>query len=782
MRIKLTRAIRKPPWLEVWSGMVSVAVTIALLLTFLPMQVSVNTDGILSISLRQASANPDWLSGYDYRKQITIDGSTAGVQTNYQMGLRIAKDIFESITYSGAEKHTSNPIFEPGASGQWDDDKVVTGVFMVDEGGNAVQESGEYIWYYGGYDGTNWKIGRATTSNGINFTKYGSNPVLDLGGVGDFDEDHVSVGAVIKHGTSDYEMFYEGHPASGTNKLGRATSTDGLSWTKDDVNNPLVDVTSWTNCVNMAVVHVILASDDGYKLFFEGVKSGDSGFSIWAGNSSDGISWTALNSGNRILNKSAGEWDAHSVANPRVTEVIDGYYLMGYNGCVDSDAEYKLAFATSTDLISWTKRSENPVVGLGSGGSWDDYRIETILILKQEIGVGGNLQYWYYGCPDKAKTNASIGYGWIPQASVYVSTCQDDFDDIRFTQSDGSTELDFWQEGYVSGEYADFWIEFNSIAASPSSSTFYIYYDNSGASPASSGTDTFIQYHGAATASFHDSDVTVADSDLRYRAKVKSVSVCDWGIGNQYDRSDDAIVAITHYGSDYRYLFAYSEGVATYSTSSPKFSDGAWHIVELEFLAGTSLYGYVDGAEIATHVSSGLPAGESMGLIFNEVDEGGEQEWSFIGNFCDPEPTWGTMGSEETLSAEITNTPDTWSIGIVAVGSSSNTTIDYFAINNTGNCPVDITIQGTNLTAGDDTWELAADATPGENIYGLMAGLDDGDDLFDTVVNLTANTFVTNLAEAVTQNWGLNMSMPTSLSGFDGNNMTGTVTLVASAA
>ena len=61
----------------------------------------------------------------------------------------------------------------------------------------------------------------------------------------------------------------------------------------------------------------------------------------------------------------------------------------------------------------------------------------------------------------------------------------------------------------------------------------------------------------------------------------------------------------------------------------------------------------------------------------------------------------------------------------------------------------------------------------GEDIYGLMAGLDDADDLFDTVVNLTANSFVTDLAEAVTQDWGLNLSMPDSLSGFDGNNMTG---------
>jgi len=137
---------------------------------------------------------------------------------------------------------------------------------------------------------------------------------------------------------------------------------------------------------------------------------------------------------------------------------------------------------------------------------------------------------------------------------------------------------------------------------------------------------------------------------------------------------------------------------------------------------------------------------------------------------------------EAAAEPEITNTPDNYGFGILQIGASSNTGISYFTINNTGSMAVDITIQGTDLTGGDDTWELSADASVGENIYGLHAGLDDADDLFDVVVNLTANTFVTNLAESVTQDWGLNLSMPSSLSGFDGNALTGTITLIASAA
>ena len=43
-----------------------------------------------------ASPDPGWLSGYGYRKQITINGTTAGAQTNYQMLLTVNKGAGDS--------------------------------------------------------------------------------------------------------------------------------------------------------------------------------------------------------------------------------------------------------------------------------------------------------------------------------------------------------------------------------------------------------------------------------------------------------------------------------------------------------------------------------------------------------------------------------------------------------------------------------------------------------------------------------------------------------------
>ncbi len=70
--------------------------------------------------------------------------------------------------------------------------------------------------------------------------------------------------------------------------------------------------------------------------------------------------------------------------------------------------------------------------------------------------------------------------------------CQDDFDDIRFTKSNGSTLLPHYIETYTSGISAEAWINIDSIPASPGTATIYVYYGNSTASSGSDGDDTFI--------------------------------------------------------------------------------------------------------------------------------------------------------------------------------------------------------------------------------------------------------------------------------------------------
>jgi len=65
----------------------------------------------------------------------------------------------------------------------------------------------------------------------------------------------------------------------------------------------------------------------------------------------------------------------------------------------------------------------------------------------------------------------------------------------------------------------------------------------------------------------------------------------------------------------------------------------------------------------------------------------------------------------------------------------------------------------------------------------MYAGLDDADDNFDIIIKKTAayNYLVENLVEDATQDWGIKLYMPTSVSNYEGQTMTSTVTLIVSA-
>lgn len=152
-------------------------------------------------------------------------------------------------------------------------------------------------------------------------------------------------------------------------------------------------------------------------------------------------------------------------------------------------------------------------------------------------------------------------------------------------------------------------------------------------------------------------------------------------------------------------------------------------------------------------------------------------------------PTGGAMARctqvyvevDYTPPTDISNIPNSKAWGTVKVNDIATTPINHFTITNNSGGSVSITIQGTDLTGGDDTWDLSDTATPGENIYGLEAGLDDDDDTFDVIVKEDSpyNTLVAGLVDSATQDWGLKLYMPTSVTDYDKQQMTTIVTLVA---
>ena len=84
-----------------------------------------------------------------------------------------------------------------------------------------------------------------------------------------------------------------------------------------------------------------------------------------------------------------------------------------------------------------------------------------------------------------------FGSGSDSGSDVYLSgNCKTDFGDIRFTDDNGETELDYWMQDMTPSTSAIFWVKINDDLTS-SNATIYIYYGNAGASTTSDGEDTF---------------------------------------------------------------------------------------------------------------------------------------------------------------------------------------------------------------------------------------------------------------------------------------------------
>ena len=75
---------------------------------------------------------------------------------------------------------------------------------------------------------------------------------------------------------------------------------------------------------------------------------------------------------------------------------------------------------------------------------------------------------------------------------TYDSEMQVDFDDIRFTDDDGSTLLDYWLESKIDSTSAEVWVKVADNLTS--TQVIYMYYGNDAVSTTSSGADTFEFY------------------------------------------------------------------------------------------------------------------------------------------------------------------------------------------------------------------------------------------------------------------------------------------------
>jgi hypothetical protein len=180
------------------------------------------------------------------------------------------------------------PGLEPGTPGAWDDRGLAPRTVLFDGGVYG-------MWYVGikneGPAYGTWRIGYASSTNGIDWTKDGENPVLVPSEP--WEGVNVNFPEVVPHGAG-FAMWYSAFAAGVEAATGYAVSPDGLSWGRwplnpvlrpeppcDALESPAVILEGgvahgwFSNCRD-----IVYATSSRDVVFFDGFETGDT--TIWA--------------------------------------------------------------------------------------------------------------------------------------------------------------------------------------------------------------------------------------------------------------------------------------------------------------------------------------------------------------------------------------------------------------------------------------------------------------------------------------------------------------------
>lgn len=255
-------------------------------------------------------------------------------------------------------KYAGNPVLPIGPNGAWDDVEV--------RDPTVLKEDSLYKMWYAGHDGATSRIGYATSPTGLTWTKYGGNPVLssseswEIGGI---------VGASVISDTGLYKMWYTGFDSSGIGRIGYATSPDGVAWTKYG-GNPVLDIGpagSWEDTDVLGPT--VLKEGSVYHLWYDGNDgAGQSAHRIGHATSTDGATWSK-DPANPVLDLGPpGGWDWLSVYSPYVVK-LGTQYMLWYSGKTLPLA-WQTGYALSNDATNWTR--QQMLISEGAPGAFDD--------------------------------------------------------------------------------------------------------------------------------------------------------------------------------------------------------------------------------------------------------------------------------------------------------------------------------------------------------------------------------------------------------------------------
>jgi predicted GH43/DUF377 family glycosyl hydrolase len=690
-----------------------------------------------------------WLTGWSYRKSITLSRAASAV-TDYQMKLLVGESAgatgedvdcnsycqtdFGDLRFTNSDGTTPLSHWIESITGTTPNQLATIWIKFDSIGTGATTfymyygNAGRVAVYYNGQNGDGAvKIGLAY-GDGIDygFTKYPSNPIL-IGGPGNVDLASVADPFSIKIGSTVY-LYYSGY--SNTNVWGicLATSSDGISsWTKSG-SNPILEKGSggqWDDggVLSPVVFDTGVVGAKRYRMLYTGFSG--TTYQTGYAYSSDGIAWSKGGANPVISVGGVGAWDHIQTGFCSNVILIGSTYYVYYGG--HDGTRYQVGLVTFTDFEgTYTKSGSNPVIAartsakqtltvqtnsgtktvtvadtgvfqthepvfLYTGAGWEFNYVNSITdgthleLLNNAVRnypeTTSNIRSWMYGSitPSQVGKSGSSWKHWstcfqaLAEYSIQIETSG------YHTSSDGTT----WANDYanspplsfapsvatwdqISAEnmrLPDFLVSPPRISLSDGASTF-LFFDhflgtslgvqwNSQGTPTVSGSECALD-----SASVTWDAIKAASYSILYNARVRVRFKMSDAQNHAVGLSNSAM-STTFYADEAVYflgvaatpdqLYDISVHNATLTqTGHGNYTEGAYIIGEMLWKSGECKY-YHDDSLISTYTTNIADATCAPRCDGCHASSKGTLtlDWFFVSQYLSPEPAWGSWGDEE---------------------------------------------------------------------------------------------------------------------------------------
>lgn len=291
--------------------------------------------------------------------------------------------------------YEGNPI-DKGPAGSWDNQWVSFATVLFHDG--------LYHMFYtaGGTEA----IGYATSTDGLAWENYAENPVFEADGTG-FDAVSVGGSAVLVEGDT-WVLYYTGERAPGTmSGVGRATAPGPTGpWTRSE--DPVLTSGSpgeW-DVPGIIPVSVIATSEEYIIYYYAGdIIWGGTVLMIGRATSPDGVHWTKYDDpttterpyaeSDPVLPIGLEGWTMSDICGGVVRQTAEGWEMF-YSEKGRSESEttiaYRIGYATSDDGIHWTKYSGFPILTYKD----DPAASTSVHLIADAVVVNDSTYYLYY--------------------------------------------------------------------------------------------------------------------------------------------------------------------------------------------------------------------------------------------------------------------------------------------------------------------------------------------------------------------------------------------------